>query len=244
MTTSLKNKVIVITGASSGIGKSIADLLADHDVHLILIGRNEGKLRQIGAAAGKKADVTCKVADLADGLQLKQLISDFKAENIAPDVLIHCAGNFHYASVLKTTDAIIEESFQVNFKAPFILTRDLLEKIIQKKGQIIFINSTAGLAPKSNVAAYSSFKGALRIFADILHQEVFQFGVRVTSIFPGRVDTPMQQQVCAMEGKEYTPEHYIRPEDMARTILEILTLPVDVEINELTIRPNSFAKIK
>jgi short-subunit dehydrogenase len=232
----LENKTIVISGASSGIGKEIALSLQNYNVCLLLLGRNEAVLKNM-ANASKKAKTCFLKVDFSRDEDLKALNEYIKGSDLEPDILIHCAGVFHSASVSETSAEIMDEAYMVNFRAPFIITRDLLGFIKKAKGQIIFISTTASIHPKANLAAYASAKAALNTFVEVLHQEVYPFGVRITNIFPGRVATPMQENVCKLEGKDYVPENFIHPSVLSNTVIDLLTLPANVEISELIIRP-------
>ena len=84
---------------------------------------------------------------------------------------------------------------------------------------------------------YAATQHALRAIADSLRAEVNPQGVRVLSVFPGRTATPMQARLCELEGKAYSPERLIQPEDIASTVIHALTLPRTAEITEISIRP-------
>lgn len=221
------------------MGKEIALSLLPYNIQLVVVGRNVHALNEISDKVDKKATVSVFQADFSKEEDIYSFLKLIHAARLEPDIILHCAGSFHLASIQNSSTEILDESYRINFKAPFIITRDLLESIIKKKGQIIFMNSTASIYPKSNVAAYASIKSALKTFAEILHQEVYSFGVRVTSIYPGRVATPMQEKVCQMEGKSYHPEKFIQTETISKTVLDLLSLPENVEISEVIIRPTT-----
>ncbi|MCK4745985.1 MAG: SDR family NAD(P)-dependent oxidoreductase, partial [Bacteroidales bacterium] len=124
----------------------------------------------------------------------------------------------------------------INYISPFILTREFLGSITRNRGAVLFINSTVALMPKEHVSAYAASKAALKSFADVLYEEVSSLGVQVSSIYPGRVATPMQKTVCDIEGSEYDPRKFISPKTIAQQVIRILTLPENAEIRDLTIR--------
>lgn len=105
------------------------------------------------------------------------------------------------------------------------------------KGQIVFINSSAGLNARADVGQYAATKHALKAIADSLREEVNADGVRVLSMFLGRTATPMQDAVHKMEGKEYHPECLIQPEDVAAVVVNALSLPRTAEVTDIHIRP-------
>lgn len=233
----LNDKTILLTGASSGIGRQIAMALLQFRVRLLLVGRNQSILESIKSNPNNIAEVQYKKVDLSNDADLLSFLEKIKKNGFELDILIHCAGVYHHGGILDTPDQALDHSYKVNFRAPFIITRELLNIIKKKKGQILFINTTAILNPGSNNVAYASIKGALRTMAEAIHQEVYPFGVRVTNLYLGRVDTPMQKQVCESEGKEYIPKHFLTTSNIADSVIKLLTLPPDVQINNITIRP-------
>ncbi|MEJ2684988.1 MAG: SDR family NAD(P)-dependent oxidoreductase [Candidatus Sulfobium sp.] len=104
-------------------------------------------------------------------------------------------------------------------------------------GQIVFINSSAGLKARAGVSQYAATKHALRAVADSLREEVNAHGIRVLSIYPGRTSTPMQEIVHRMEGRIYDPDHFMRPEDIASVVINSLHLPGSAEVTDVSIRP-------
>lgn len=232
----LQSQLALITGASSGIGKEIAISLLKLKINLLLIGRNENALRELAAMSEGQSTVDYYVTDLSNHTQLYELLGSIKQSGKEPDIIIHSAGVFQYAGIEKTTDEMINYAFDLNFMAPFIITRELMGALIRKKGKVIFINSTVSLTPKANVSAYSASKAALKSFADVLHDEFSSLGVRVASIYPGRVATPMQETVCEMEGSAYNAEKFLSPGTIAQSVIHLLTLPENAEIRNLTIR--------
>lgn len=122
-------------------------------------------------------------------------------------------------------------------RAPYLLTQILLPALRRTKGQVVFINSTAGLDGKANAAAYSASKHALRGFADSLRDEVNADGVRVLDVFLGRTDTPMQQEIFRAQGKPYNGERFLRPQDVATVLMPLLHLPASAEVTDLVLRP-------
>jgi short-subunit dehydrogenase len=109
--------------------------------------------------------------------------------------------------------------------------------ICSRKGQIVFLNSTAGLRARANASQYAATKHALKAVADSLREEVNPAGVRVLSLFLGRTATPMQASVFAAERREYNPGILMQPEDVAEVVVNALALSRRAEITEITMRP-------
>jgi NAD(P)-dependent dehydrogenase (short-subunit alcohol dehydrogenase family) len=101
----------------------------------------------------------------------------------------------------------------------------------------VFVNSTSGLDTRAGWAAYSAGKYGLRALADALRAEERDTGMRVTSVYPSRTATPMQERLQAYEGREvYEPERFIAPGTVAGAVLAALDLPVDAEASDITVR--------
>ena len=107
----------------------------------------------------------------------------------------------------------------------------------KRRGQVVFINSTAGLNASAGVGLYSATKHALKALADSLRAEVNSDGVRVLSVYPGRTAIPMQAAIIASEGRAYLPEKLLQPDDVAATVVSALMLPRTAEVTDVKIRP-------
>jgi NADP-dependent 3-hydroxy acid dehydrogenase YdfG len=102
---------------------------------------------------------------------------------------------------------------------------------------VVFVNSSAGLRANPDWSAYAASKHGLRALADSLRAEEAASGVRVTSVYPGRTATAMQERVHAQEGKEYDPADWIKAESVASAVVAALDLPRDAEMTDVTVRP-------
>lgn len=233
----IRGKFAVITGASRGIGREIASSLAHEGVDLLLVSRTEEALVSLCDEFNEYCRATYFIADLSDSDQVKALFNFTDKHEIKPDILIHSAGQFFHADIIDTLEEDLDLAYKVNFKAPFLITRHYLPDIINNKGSIVFINSTATLNPKKQSTLYSTTKSALKTFADVLHKEIHPKGVRILNIFPGRVDTEMQQLATNLEGVEYQPSTYLNPKDIADSVIYNLKLSPEIDIYEVVIRP-------
>ena len=176
------------------------------------------------------------LGDLSDPFRLELfLLGGFLPTLL--DSLLHIAGVIHFSRVVELPAEQLREQVNVNLLAPMILTRALLPALRRGRGVVVIANSTATLSAGPGRSAYVASKAGLRGFADVLRQEESSHGVRVTTVFPGRTDTPMQQKVHEHEKKVYDVEQLMRPETVARAILHVVDLPADSTIQDLTIRP-------
>ncbi len=153
------------------------------------------------------------------------------------DSLVHSAGVVDLAGVGELTPRIWQATLAANLVAPAELTRLLLPQVRAARGHIVFVNSGAGLRANPQWAAYAASKHGLRALADALRGEEAAGGVRVTSVYPGRTATPMQEKVHRQEGKDYDPERWLTADAVATTVLTALDLPRGAEVTDLTVRP-------
>ena len=225
---------IVITGASSGIGRAAALALARRGT-LHLLGRSQERLQEVAQhveQAGGQA--VLHEVDLAEDDQLRRVATRL-SELGKIHALIHSAGAIALGRVAQTSAADLDKQYRVNLRAPYLLTQTLLPLLERAGGQVIFINSGAGLNAKADWSAYAASKHGLKALADSLRAEVSD--VRVVSLYPGRTASPMQRRVHEMEGKDYDPERFVQPEDVAQQIASVLALPGTAEVTDLSVRP-------
>ena len=230
----LTGRSALVTGGSSGIGKAIVQALVQAGIVRINVISRRG----LHDAVSEQPAVTHIECDLSDGVATARLASTLAATRDTLDVLVHCAGSFHSGSIDDTTLEAVEQQLQINFKAPYLLTKLLLPKLRQAKGQIVFVNTSAitGTA-RGKLTAYSASKLALKALADNLRAEVNNDAVRVISIYPGRTATPMQEAIHAGENKPYTAGLLLQADDVAASIVHALTTPLSAEITDIHIRP-------
>lgn len=236
---SLRNQIAVITGASSGIGQAVALSLAAAGVNTCLLGRKLATLEGVAKLARKTApQVLCYQVDLAVDQDVRKIADLIQQDLGHVDMLIHSAGVISLGRLESAPVEDFDRQFRVNVRAPYALTQAFLPLLRSDDGgQIVFINSSAGLNAGPNVGQYAATKHALKAVADSLRHEVNGEGLRVLSIYPGRTASPMQAAVFKMEGREYRPELLMQPEDIASIITNALALPRSVEVTDINVRP-------
>ena len=215
----------LVTGASSGIGRALAERLRDRGDDLILLGRDATRLSDF-------PDAEVLEVDLADPAAVESV----RVEG-ALDSVVHSAGVVDLAPVGSFDTAQWHEQIAVNLTAPALLTRTLLPSVRRAEGTFVFVNSSAGLAASPEWSAYAASKFGLRALADSLRAEEVDHGVRVTTVFPSRTATPMQEKVHEQEGATYDASKWIPAGTVADTILHVLDLPAGTTIPEVTVRP-------
>lgn len=225
----------VITGAGSGIGAAVARRLHARGDDLVLHARDAGRARELAALFPGARTL---VGDLSEPDRLSWALSHQTLPERV-DSLLHVAGVVDLGPVGDLTPKSWRHQLNVNLVAPAELTRLLLPQLRLTRGHVLFVNSGAGLNAHAGWAAYAASKHGLKALADSLRHEEHAGGVRVTSVYPGRTASPMQEKVHRQEGKEYEASRWIDPESVATTIVMALDLPRDAEVNDLTVRPGS-----
>lgn len=181
-------KIILITGASSGIGRELAKKYLEKGYTLVLSGRNEEGFEY----AKGKANVDIVLGDITKSETRKKLQDLIVNKHKQLDILVNNAGITYIQPFESNTEEQINTIFETNLKAPMLLTHNLYETMkTQKNGTIIFINSAAGKQGYPNHTMYSTMKFGLNGFSQSLRQEAKKFGIRVISIHPGGVNTSL-----------------------------------------------------
>lgn len=236
--TLLDDQVAVVTGAGSGIGKALAHALAAQGATVVLVGRRSGALEAVRANLGGGGS-TARVypADLTRDEDLRNLATTLMQECGPIDLLLHSAGVIQRGEWARTAPEDFDEQYRTNCRGPFLLTQLLLPALRQQRGQIVFINSSAGVTARAGVGPYAASKHALAALADSLRDEINRDGIRVLSVYCGRTATPMQQRVHELEGRPYVPERLLQAEDVAHIVVTALGLPRTAEVTDIHIRP-------
>jgi len=228
----VKQKLAVVTGASSGIGGAIALALGQHGYRLLLVGRNERRLAAVSDEAREHAcDVDFCTADLSEPSGPRALARQIEQSHGSVDLLIHSAGVIRFDGDGSNTQMV------VNFTAPRDLTELLLPLLIENQGEIVFVNSSVALHPATSKSKYAESKIRLKNYADELRDKVNRKGVRVLSIYPGRTATPMQEKVFQAEARPYAPDQLLQPKNVATMVMTCIELPRTAEVTDIAIRP-------
>lgn len=180
---------VLITGAGSGIGEATAHLFSERGWKVYLLGRNLEKLKKV--AAQLKGPSFCISYDQSQSTGGDALLAHLNQQKSKLSALINNAAIYAPAPFADESDENWVQHINTNLLGPIRLTRLLLPEIKQNKGCIVNISSTLGLRPIENTGAYSATKAAINSWTQTLALEVAKDGVRVNSICPGLVDTPI-----------------------------------------------------
>lgn len=182
---------VFITGASSGLGAALAQVYSEQGAQLGLVARREDALRAVAAGSGAR----CYGADVRDAAALRAAAADYLAAFGAPDVVIACAGISVGALTEKAEDlAVFQAQFDVNVLGTVHTFQPFIEAMAQAGGGVLCgIASVAGVRGLPGGGAYSASKAATRVYLEALRLELRARRIRVVTVSPGYIDTPMTQ---------------------------------------------------
>jgi NADP-dependent 3-hydroxy acid dehydrogenase YdfG len=234
----LRDQIAVVTGASSGIGKAIALSLAGHGTELYLAARRKEALDGVAKEAqarGARAHA-CSV-DLTKDEDIRGLAERLQKEFGRVNILVLCGGAIAHGALEKASLADFDLMYRSNIRGHYALLQAMLPLLRKAPGQIVFINSSAGLRSPATAGQFSATQHAFRSIADSLRDEVNADGIRVLSVYPGRTATPRMEKLFGIEGRAYKPELLLQPQDIAEMVIHSLRLPRTAEVTDISIRP-------
>ena len=226
--------VVVVTGASQGIGWAIAEAFAARDhAQVALVSRTEKKLDAVAEACrehgGEALVVPTDVTDDAAVAEMGETVRDTWG---TPDVLVNNAGAFTYAPLDELTLDGFRDQIGVNLTGAFAVTKTFLPAIRERgSGHLFFMGSVASIMAYPGNAGYCAAKHGLRGLARVVREETKEEGVRVTTVLPGATDTP------TWDGVDLPAERFMPPEDIAAAVVDAYHLSDRTVLEELLLRP-------
>jgi len=241
----LLGKTAWITGASSGIGQATARLLAGEGADLVISARRDDRLQQLAdeiRPLGRK--VTVATADVSDR-QAMQAAGELISSLGGVDILINNAGTMPISPIINGRVDEWEQMIDTNIKGVLYAIHAVYPGMAERKqGHIVNISSVAARLTYPSAGVYAGTKHAVRAISDTLRKEAIRYGVRVTDIQPGSVDTELPDSIVHDKIRAAVKENMyaegmpnLQPEDIANAILYALTQPAHVDVSELLIRP-------
>lgn len=231
----LKDKIIVITGASDGIGKQIALRLAKEGTKLALIARNEEKLNEVSRLSKEAGALDAKIYPcdlrLTDKLEnmVKSIISDFG--NV--DILINDAGIWQKLMPVEDIEAnVIDDVIQTNLTALIHITKLFIPYLKNREeSAIINVISKSGAVPQEGQSVYTASKYGVRGFTEVLSLDLKDTNVLVAGVYQGGIDTKMFEKT----GETFSTETFTNPADLADVIAYMLSRPAKIWLSEVHI---------
>lgn len=241
MTQGIKDKVVVITGASSGLGEATARHLASHGAKLVLGARRIDRLQALAQELSLGKDAAIQT-DVTQCDQVKRLVDHAVQAHGRIDVILNNAGLMPHSPLERGKVQDWERMIDVNIKGVLYgIAAALPHMKTQKSGHIINVSSVAGHLVRPGSAVYSATKHAVRVISEGLRQEVKPYNIRSTIISPGAVATELPDSITEPDVAEGVRELYERvaiPADsFAHMVAFAMSQPEDVDINEILFRP-------
>ncbi|WP_236975908.1 SDR family oxidoreductase [Membranihabitans maritimus] len=226
---------IIITGATKGIGKAVANIFAFSEHSLALCARNLDDLvkqkSQILETTECK-NVFIKPVDVSKKNEVQEFAADVLAEWGAVDLLVNNAGVFIPGEIYREEDGVLEKTIETNVYSAYHLSRAIIPSMIEQKcGHIINISSVAGLKAYPNGGAYSISKFAMLGLGKCLREELKEFGIRVTNVMPGATWSN------SWAGVDLPKDRLMEPEDIARIVKVATDLQGKAVLEDVVIRP-------
>ena len=234
----LTGQVVLVTGGGSGVGAATARLCAAEGAKVAIAGRDEAKLR---AAVADLPGVFAKGCDVTDPAAVADLVAAVTAALGPVDILVNNAGtNLKARKMRELTIDDWNKLVRTNLDGAFYCIKAVLPSMIARQdGVIVNVNSISGKRPYPLAGAgYAAGKFGLHALAGCLANEELESGIRVSSIYPGEIDTPILEARPTPVSKEQR-EKILKPEDVAAAILFVVTLPKHVSVPELIIKPTT-----
>ena len=229
---SVKGKIVLVTGATGGIGSQTVKLLVGSGAIVYITGRNLAKLNQLAEACRISSDHVFQM-DIADEVSVNRVIDNILAQSSVIDILVNATG----MGIIKPMESLSSDDFQkiiqTNLMGAFYLVKAVLPSMkIQKKGLIINIPGILGKVPMAGAAAYSASKYGLVGMMQSIREEIKRTEIRITNLFLGGVDSPFWDTIDLRVQKE----KMIQAEEAAKAIWFLCQQPVSGVVSEMVLQ--------
>ncbi len=242
MRDALRDQVIVLTGASSGIGAAAARMLAGEGAKVALAARREEALEEVRAGLPDGAGSMVHPTDVTDRDQVRALVERVERDLGPVDALVNCAGVMYFTLMKNVREDEWDRTVEVNCKGALNCVGAVLPGMMERgRGHIIPVSSDAGRVVFPGLAVYSASKFFVEALSRGLRLETAGTGVKVTTVQPGNVATDLldlsgDEEALQQYGQP-TGSRVLEPEDVARSIVYALSQPEHVAVNEVLVEP-------
>lgn len=241
----IKGKQVIITGASSGIGRACAEQCAAHEANLMLLARRVDRLQELKSLLEKKysASVAVRGLDVRNRGEVRSFAEELKKLSVYPDILINNAG------LAAGLDLLHEGSFEdwdrmidTNIKGLLNVSRCIIPLMVERNsGHIVNLGSISGYQVYRKGNVYNATKFAVRALTEGMNLDLLETNIRVSAVCPGAVRTEFSEvrfdgdrEKAELSYEGYTP---LSPEDVAQAVLFIVNAPEHVNIQEIIVMP-------
>jgi short-subunit dehydrogenase len=223
----------IITGASRGLGEEFAKFASQFGGIVGIIASNQQKLKAV-AEKLQNCDVITYTCDFTNQDEIEALVSELQSDFEKVDVLINNVGAFEIGDLDSTPLDQVNKMLSINFKAAFCITQSFLSQFkSQKKGVIINIGSIVTEHPRKDISAYTISKFALQGYTKVLTDDLKDYGVKVTEIIPGSINT------SSWDGIEAPKKDFVQPKDIIDAVKIVLKSSSGANFEQLIIRPTN-----
>lgn len=213
----------LVTGASGGIGRSIAEMLVEEGYDVYGIGRNFQENVPFHEVR----------MDLLKEKELTEFLHSFDQKNLK--IVVNNAGCAYYGLHEEMNDSGIREMLRLNLEVPEIITNHVIRTLRRNQGWLVNVASVSGLSPSTHAAAYGSSKAGLIHFTKTIYEENRKYGMKAVCLIPDLTDTGLYRNAdFTVSGKR---DECLKPEDVSESLRYILHLPQGVTMEEIVIRP-------
>ena len=242
MNTNIEGKVVVITGASSGLGEATARHLSALGARVVLGARRADRLQALADELNRGGKALAVATDVTDRVQVKQLVEAGVQTYGRIDVMVNNAGLMPQSMLERLKIDEWDRMIDVNIKGVLYgIAAALPHMTAQKSGHFINVSSVAGHKVRPGGTVYSATKHAVRVISEGLRQEVKPYNIRTTLVSPGAVDTELPDSITdpdvAVTMRKFYDDIAIPADSFARAVVFAMSQPDDVDVNEILFRP-------
>ncbi|GAA0648624.1 SDR family oxidoreductase [Kutzneria viridogrisea] len=244
----LRDKVALVTGASSGIGEATAESLAAEGASVVLAARRTDRLESLRQRLEEKgAQVLAVTLDVADERSCTEAVAATVDRLGRLDVLVNNAGVMLLGPIHQADTSDWTRMVNTNLLGSMFMAHAALPHLLDTRGTIVQVSSVAGRVARSGSGGYNATKWGINAFCESLRQEVTERGVRVVLVEPGAVDTELREHITNEAAKQaidqfVTQIRQLRSADIANAVVYAATQPEHVAVNEILIRPTDQAR--
>lgn len=236
----LNKKNSFITGATGGLGEQISIQLAQKNCNLFLTSTNKKKLEILKeklSSINDKITIHTKTADLSNLDDIKKLVKESRKVFSNIDILVNCAGILPIKFLYESTLEDFENCFNINIKAPFILTKEFSKDMKKNRwGRIINIASSGAYNGQKKTLIYRATKHALLGFSKAIHKELRDYNVRTFCISPGPIKTRIGRTIVHKLNKEEKYETFANPKEIAEFIIHLISFNNELFAEEIRLQ--------